>query len=247
MNPAFRACAFGAALASALIPAARADVTVHDFSAGSQWRTSTDPFQGQQWGRGNFNATDGVAAWANYSNPATTVLDPAHMMWNCGADGSACRNGSGFITGANGPSETYYGLDFTIHSGEHVAAALMSIIGDDFFDVVVNDQEVMAGILDQHMTANGQPNPVTLDLAPYLREGHNVLAIRAMDGYLMGAGSCRPGFTEVSSNLGEFCTGQRGDQYLYVSGGAITVPEPGVLALVGIALAALAWRRPPSV
>lgn len=235
--------ALTAALLTTTSPAALAGVQVYDFGAGSQWRSSTDPLQGQQWAIGNFAPTDGVAAWAPYGNPATPSLDAAHMMWNCGSDGSACKDSSGQITGGDGPSETYYALAFTLDPGAHVASSLMSLIGDDFFDLVINGQEIMAGTLDQHMS-NGQPDPVTINLAPYFHTGRNVMVIRAMDGYLLGnATSCNAGFALVSSNLGDFCTGNRGYQYLYVSGGALTVPEPGMLALLGLGLVCLTPRR----
>ncbi len=226
-------------------PAARADTISIDISGGTQWRTTEDWLLGTQWAIGNFQATDGVAAWSPYGN-AATELNANRMMWNCGADGSLCPGGG---DGGAGPTEVYFGQAFDIAPGT-VFSGAAALIADDFFDLVINGQEVLAATLDNNFNGNGQPQPLVVDLTPFLRWGHNVLAIRAMDGYLEDAGACAArgtGFVSVNSNLGEFCKGNRGNEYMYLSGSVLVTPEPTALSMVGLALAALMlvrWRAP---
>lgn len=226
-------------------PVARADAISIDISGGTQWRTTEDWTLGTQWAIGNFQATDGVAAWAPYGN-AATQLNPNRMMWNCGADGALCPGGG---NGGAGPTEVYFGYAFDIAPGASFSGAA-ALIADDFFDLVINGQEVLAATLDGNFNGNGQPQPLTVDLTPFLRWGHNVLAIRAMDGYLEDAASCAArgaGYQTVYSNLGEFCKGNRANEYMFLSGSVVVVPEPTTWSMVGLALAGLMlarWRVP---
>jgi hypothetical protein len=228
-------------LALAGVPNANAGPSTIDIGAGSFWRTTTEWQLGQQWGIGNFNGSDGVAAYAPYGNAATPSLDPNRMMWNCGSDGSTCKD-AGVITGAAGPTEVFFGYAFGLDSKQGVNA-ILSIIADDFFDLVVNGVEVTAAVLDNHKTTAGQPDAITLDITAYLRTGTNVLALRAMDGFLKGSDACGAGFEQVSSNLGAFCKGNRGNEYLYMSGAVQAVPEPAAVGLALLALAALVLQR----
>lgn len=239
-------CVAGLALACAGVGNAQASLQVFDLSGGSGWRATLDPMQGQQWGLGNFNPTDGFAAYAPYANPGTTDLDANHMMWGCGAGAALCRDVNGEITGYTGPTEVFFARAFSIKPGAHLAGAALAIIADDFFDLLINGQPVRAALLDDHQKPNGQPDPIVLDfatLAPFFRTGNNVLAIRAMDGYLKDpATDCNSGFEAVNSHLGTFCRGDRAAEYLFVAGSAQVVPEPSSLALLGLAGLA-AWRR----
>jgi len=224
-------------------PQAQAGVLTYDISGGTQWRTTTDPLLGAQWSIGNFQQTDGIAAWAPYGNSATTTLNSNRMMWNCGSDGALCPGGG---DGGKGPTEVFFGYSLFIKHGATFGGAA-ALIADDFFDLVINGREVLADTLDGNQDGSGQPVPLVVDLTPYLQEGDNVLALRAMDGYLESTIDCASrgsGFELVSSNLGNFCKGNRGNEYMFVSGSVVTVvPEPGALSLVGMAIAGLGVAR----
>lgn len=231
-------------LAGLLFGAAQANagIVTYDISGGSQWRTTEDGALGNLWAIGAFQPTDGVAAWAPYGNSATTTLNENRMMWNCGADGSLCPGGG---PGGLGPTEVFFGYSVFIQPGTTFSGAA-AIIADDFFDLVINGIEVAAATLDGHKDASGQPVPLLLDLTPFLREGNNVIALRAMDGYLESPADCSArgaGFQSVTSNLGDFCKGDRQYEYMFISGSITVVPEPGALSLVGLGLLGLALTR----
>lgn len=247
MNKSRTVAAACVAAGAALAPwVANAGIVTHDLSGGSQWRATLDPLLAGQWALGNFHATDGVAAWAPYGNTATTALNANHMMWDCGLDGSLCPGGG---NGGAGPTEVFFGYGFNIDAGATYGGAA-ALIADDFFDLVVNGHEVLAATLDGHKDASGQPVALVVNLTPFLHEGYNVLALRAMDGFLNGRLSCAEhgvGYSRVSTNLGEFCKGNRAFEYMFVSG-SVTVetheaPEPAAWSLLPIALAALGWTR----
>lgn len=225
-----------------------AGVQVFDLSAGSNWRTTTDPMLGNQWAIGNFNSTDGVSARSPYSN-ADTQLNANRTMWNCGVDGSECLNSEGVVSGGSGPTEAFFGLSFFAKPGAKITNARIAIIADDFFDLVINGQEVIAAVLADHLTPDGQPEPLIIDLEPFLHSGNNTLAIRAMDGFLKGDGTCESSlsgtgpFVEVSSNLGSFCKGDLFNEYLFISGSATVIPEPGALHLMLLGFAGLIYQR----
>jgi hypothetical protein len=247
----FKTIAASAAFSLALgwAPLASADLLQIDLSGGSQWRSTTDGLLANQWTLGNFSASDGVAAYAPYGNSATN-LNANRMMWSCGVDGSTCRDSGGNITGASGPTEVFFGYSFFVAPGQSILAAQIAIIADDFFDLVVNNQGVMAALLTDHLVG-GQPEPIIIDLMPFLHVGNNVLAIRAMDGVLMGAGGCDAGFTQVTGNLGpfgnrqpiDFCKGDLLNEYMFISGSALVIPEPGVLSLILLGLAGVIGMR----
>ena len=155
----------GSLLASIALgsPGAFAGITTYDISGGTQWRTTEDSSLGQQWGIGNFQAaTDGVAAWAPYGN-SLTQLNANRMMWNCGANGLLCQGGG---DGGAGPTEVFFGHSFFIEPGTTFSGAA-AIIADDFFDLVINGQEVRAATLDGNQDTQGQPVPLLVDLTQY--------------------------------------------------------------------------------
>jgi hypothetical protein len=244
------ACA--AAVATLAWPAAASTVT-YDLGAGPQWRATDDVLLAQQWAIGNFNPADGVAATSPYRNSTT---DPAigATMWYCGAGGSLCPGGP---DGGLGPTQAFFATSFPVQAGA-AAAGVLRLIADDYVDLVVNDQLVISALLDQHKDANGQPVPLLVDLTPYLIAGRdNVVAMRAMDGYLLGGAlSCDAGYQPVSSNMGDFCQGDNVYEYVAVTGSVTVVPEPPFIllaALLGVAAASLgrdaargARRRSPA-
>lgn len=217
---------------------AHAGYQFHDIGGGSQWHTTENQTLGQQWLSGNFQSTEGVAAWAPYGN-SRTDLNANRMMWGCGSDGSLCPGGG---DGGMGPTEVFFGYSIFIYPGASFRGAA-SIIADDFFDLTINGNEVFSATLDGHKDSNNQPLPVTIDFTPFLREGNNVFALRAMDGYLKNAFACESGYTSVSSSLGDFCKGNRENEYMYVIGSVTVIPEPGGLSLVGVALVGLGVMR----
>jgi PEP-CTERM motif len=234
--------AAAAAMALACLGGAQASTTVINFDPGTSWRTTTDRLLGQQWALGNFDSSEGIAVQTGYGNPATTSLPTDSMMWNCGTGGDLCRDGSGVITGGDGPLEAFFGFGFRIEEGAQVLAAVLSVIADDFFHLRVNGISVVAAMLDNHINGAGQPAPLVVDISSYLRTGDNVLSLRAMDGALKGtATDCEVG-VEVTSVLGAFCKYDRGYEYVSVSGAAITVPEPSTLWLLGGSLGMLMLR-----
>lgn len=237
-------------LAFSSMPNAQAGTQLIDLSADAGWRTTTDSTLGNQWGIGNFNPADGVAAWVPYGNTSTPTLNPNHMMWNCGSNGSSCAFDSNGNSLGSGPTEVYFGLSFFVKPGAIVPEAGIAIIADDFFDLVINGHHVLAAVIDNHLSA-GQPIPIVLDsatLTPFFHTGNNILAIKAMDGHLKDVGvECAddPGQVreEVSTNLGAFCKGQRGNEYLFINGSASVVPEPTTLSLMALGMAGFAAFR----
>jgi hypothetical protein len=235
------------AMSLGCLGSAQASTTTINFDPGANWRTTTDRLQGQQWALGNFDSSQGIAVQTGYGNSATTSLPVDSMMWNCGPDGDLCRDGFGQITGGSGPLEAFFAYGFQLDEGARVLSAVLSLVADDFFHLRINGVPVVAAMLTDHMNAMGQPEPMRVDIASYLRTGANVLSVRAMDGSLKGtATTCARGI-EVTSVLGPFCQYDRGNEYLSVGGGAIvTVPAPSSLWLLGGSLgllAALSGRR----
>lgn len=244
MTPTRRLIAVSAFLGLSFGVAHGAHAVTIDISAGSNWRTTTDGLLANLWAVGIFDPNDGFAAYVPYGNADTTVLDENMMMWSCGADGSTCEDGAGNITGGAGPTEAFFGFSFELEAGRSITDASITIIADDFFDLIINGQSVLAAVLDDNMLGNGEPDPINLDfatLSPYFQTGTNVFAIRAMDGFL-DAGSGCGGFSEESTNLGTFCRGDRENEYVFLSGSVEIIPEPHSLALLGIGLAGLALR-----
>ena len=165
-------------------------------------------------------------------------------MWGCGADGSLCKGSNGVITGVDGPTEAFFALGFSIEPGAPVASGTLNIIADDYFELFVNGNFVADGLLDVLQYSG----PVAVDFTHLLHEGQNVLAVRAMDGYQKNPSSSCAGYflgpyTEVSSHLGPFCQGNRLNEGLEITGLVTGVPEPSVLPLMGLGLAALALLR----
>lgn len=238
-------------LTLATAPIVNASTTFVNLDASSAWRTTTDRSVGSQWARGNFDLSDGIPAFAPYHRGADTPFN-SRTMWNCGVDGALCENEDGTITGRDGPTEAFFARSFFSKPGA-VAVGAIEIIADDYFALVVNGQRVAAEFLDENIDqATGLPDPVAIDLTPFLRDGLNVLAIHAMDGYPKGSASDCSEFegvlTEVESLAGLFCRGDRANEYVYVSGAALVVPEPSsisllVLGVFGLGLASVSGRR----
>ena len=233
------------ALALGCLGGAQASTTVFNFDPGANWRTTTDRLLGQQWALGNYTPGEGIAVQTGYGNLATTSLPTESMMWNCGAGGDLCRDATGEITGAAGPLEAFFAYGFRIEEGTRVLSAVLSLIADDFFHLRINGVPVVAAMIDDHVDASGQPDPLDVDISSFLQVGDNVLSVRAMDGTLRGAAATCANGVEVTSTLGPFCQYDRLYEYLSVAGAAVTtsVPVPSSLWLLGGSLGLLAWQR----
>lgn len=241
---AWRMAAGAAAVLAASMGGAQAGVTTFNLSPSSfdgSWRATADNGLFQFWRTGTFNETDGVAATVPYGNSVTTGLNNANMMWYCGATGDLCpAGGPGDLRGdaGLGPPEAYFARGVVIKPGA-AATGTIAILADDFFHLWVNGNSVVDGVLDEQNTLH------VVDISPYLKEGLNVLAIRALDGYLeagqtttcaqRAAGDPGGGWGLVNTLRGPFCRGNRELEWVNVSGSITQVPEPATWALVGVA------------
>lgn len=229
----------------------RAAITAVDFGASSSWFATTDRALGMLWLQGITNEqVPGDPAFVPYDNPATPVLNPNRMMWACGADGSLCPRVSDPDEPEfrNGPNEAFFRYTFSIKPEAFAQSVAGSIIADDYFELYVNGDFILAGALSNHQTVTDPedpeevPDPIPIplpDFSDFLHEGENTLAIYAADGFLR-VDQCLFNEDEiVSKEDGQrFCIGNNGLEYVFVQGAATIVPEPATLTLLGLAVAA---------
>lgn len=250
-----------AGLTFACAGAGYAGTTLINLSGGANWQSTTDGLVANQWNLGNVNPNDGIAAFAPYSNTATTTLNSNSMMWYCNPATTNCPTQA---QGGGGPNEAFFVRQFTIKPGATTSGSF-AIIADDYLRLQVNGQFIFDALLTDNLSG-GQPVPLifdingfdlslesgtVLDLSPtltgVLHDGTNTFLIQAMDGTLMSglfsideclAASGRP----ISQNR---CFNNSGlvNEYAFIQGSVSVVPEPGSIALVGVSLAGLAAMR----
>ncbi len=186
--------------------------------SGAAWRSTDAAPAG--WADTTFDDSAWNQAYAPYPNNRTTPQDiagggsAAELMWHW--------SGAGQPTGANGPNQAWfrYTFDLTRTPDALPLFAQALIIADDEFELFINGQRYDFGrstALDQNMRPNGQPNPLLIDFATMLRDGTNVLAIRAADTSLANPAHLL-------------------NEYVYFAGRIVTIPEPGSSALILLAL-----------
>lgn len=228
---------------------ARAAITAVDFGASSSWFATTDRALGTLWLQGITNEqVPGYPAFVPYDNPATTVLNPNRMMWACGADRSLCPHipdPDEAELFRNGPDEAFFRYTFSIKPEAFAQSVAGSIIADDYFELYVNGNFILAGALSNHQTVTDPeevPDPIPIplpDFSDFLHEGENTLAIYAADGFFRANGCLFNEDEIVSKEDGQrFCIGNNGLEYMFIQGAATIVPEPAALTLLGIAVAA---------
>lgn len=133
--------------------------------------------------------------------------------------------------GFNGPNEAFFRHEFDLDLGSIGLPILGQalVIADDVMDMWVNGIDVITpergyplGVitLDDNEGPDGQPNPVFVDFTSFLRNGANVIAIRANDGTV----------GQPFDRLAE---------YVFFDGVVTSVPEPSQFALLGTGLISL--------
>lgn len=126
-----------------------------------------------------------------------------------------------------GPNEAWfrYTFDLELTPSALPLFAQALIIADDEFELFINGQRYNFGrstALDDNMRPNGQPRPLLVDItASMLRNGTNVFAIHAADNSLASPADLLY-------------------QYVYFEGRIMTVPEPGTIMLLLLALLGMA-------
>ncbi|WP_417317214.1 PEP-CTERM sorting domain-containing protein [Emcibacter sp.] len=234
-----------------------------DLSAGSGWLATDDGVIGSRWASGIVNPGEGAPATTPYGN-VSTALGKGSMMWYCGNDGSLCNVDEDGNSSGDGPTEAFFLRSFYLKA-EAIAGAF-AIIADDFLEVWLNGQFVFNGLLTDNMNG-GQPVPFIVDVngmdlsissgntlhqseptgfyENILQVGWNTMAVRAMDGSLLGTNEqCPPGTTSRNITGGDiFCSYNNFYEYLSITGSLAVVPEPAPLALLGGGLLLLAFSR----
>lgn len=189
--------------------------------SGSAWRSTDAAPSG--WAGTTFDDSAWSQAFAPYPNALTTPDDiagepsAAALMWHWPSANAP--------DGASGPNEAWfrYTFELALTPGALPLAAQALIIADDEFELFINGQLYDFGrstALDDNMRSNGQPLPLLVDFASLLRNGTNVLAIHAADNSLANPAD-------------------RLYEYVYFEGSIATIPEPGSIALLLLALLAM--------
>lgn len=195
------------------------------------WRSTTAPVGGNlDWTLPNYDDSSWHPAVYIDDNGLISAADirpgtNAQLMWH--------RPDDGPWNGFNGPNEAFFrhefNLDLTSVRLPILGQAL--VIADDVMDMWVNGVDVITpergyplGVitLDDNLGPDGEPDPVFVDFTSFLRNGANVIAIRANDGTV----------GQPSDRLAEF---------VFFDGSVTSVPEPSQIALIGSGLLGLGF------